>query len=142
MQDKLDATYLTKGVLELIAPDEVMLLQEFDASRAHYGVVGKGPLGFGLTEAVALLFPFVLQFFTSAIDEGGKEAGKAVFAAIRESLSGKEKEGANSMALTSAIESALREEGVPQESVARTANAIVLVINRNSSQPENHDDPQ
>lgn len=128
MEQNSSVVQLTTDTLAIVSPEEVILVAVYDPNRAHNGDTARGPQGFGASEAIVLILPFIYSFFTKYVEALGTEAGKKCFGAINEWLL--QKDDKLLSAAREEIERSLIDSGIPTESVGKSTDAIIKTLRK------------
>jgi hypothetical protein len=119
---------LTSTALEQVAPDEVFLLDHYDASGQAFGSASKGPQGFGAETAIALALPFLLKFFEKFIEKIGSNAADTTYKAISGYLA--TSEPTPDTVVTAALEAELVAAGFTETRATEIVVAVVASIDK------------
>lgn len=120
-------------VLSELAPEELLLLDEFDPCASRNGKAGAGPLGIGLEATAALILPIVWKITESLLHdlwaEARKEGAKAVVQAAMARLKGSGQGSKEpSEELVKEVAKRLEGEGVDSAKVQSLARSIAAAV--------------
>ncbi|MBY3182758.1 hypothetical protein HFO24_13925 [Rhizobium laguerreae] len=122
---------LTREVLVEASPNEIFLLDSYDPNQSDLGAACRGPLGFGIAEAGALLLPVVYALFQSLLKEATSEASRALVSKIKAQITALGDKPAHAReTLFESIDRYLEKSGISEERRAKAVPAIFEVVIR------------
>lgn len=117
---------MTTKVLEIVSPDEAILVESYSPENRRDGEAARGPRGFGAEAGIVLLMPFIYRYFEKMVDRIAQKSGDAIYEMLIRWI--KKPAAIADPALVAMVEEHLRAAGLDSEQAAKVAPSVLKVV--------------